>query len=63
VADPTCGVCKEPKVIPCPCTRAECSLVTHVPFCPTCEPKKLDGWERMQGRKVCNEYVKKQLGR
>lgn len=59
---PACGECGTRLELRCPCARAECRLVTPVPFCPACDKQKLDKWETAHGIKVCDVYMKAQLG-
>jgi hypothetical protein len=56
-----CNGCGNPMVACCPCNRAECTLKTPVPFCPTCENERLGKWMKAHGIRVCAEYVKGQL--
>lgn len=55
-----CETCNKPKQLPCPC--GECSTVTNVRYCPTCEPEKHAKWNTAHGVAVCMAYAEKQLG-
>ena len=57
-----CGKCNQPKQVKCPCGEPACNLVTYTRHCPACDPEAQAKYEKMHGVKVCDAYMRKQLG-